>query len=51
MREKEKLDDRERSDSKQNSVARVPVMDLRMMADDEWNALAYRNWLERRCHA
>lgn len=25
----------------------VPILNIRMMTDDEWNRLAYRNMLER----
>lgn len=28
-------------------VKNVPIIKLRMMSDDEWNKLAYRNYLER----
>ncbi len=30
------------------TVAKVPLYDVRQMTDDEWNRLAYRNYLERR---
>ena len=26
----------------------VPILNIRMMTDDEWNRLTYRNMLERR---
>lgn len=29
----------------------IPILNIRVMSDDEWNRLAYLNWLERRCHA
>lgn len=29
-------------------VEEVPVCKVRMMSDEEWNALAYRNMLERK---
>lgn len=33
-------------DSSENMV-NVPLYNVRMMTDDEWNRLAYRNYLER----
>lgn len=36
-------------DEKSGRVTRdIPIYNIRMMADDEWNRLAYRNYLERR---
>lgn len=29
-------------------VKNVPIIKVKMMSDDEWNRLAYRNYLERR---
>ena len=29
-------------------IKKIPVLKIRMMSDDEWNRLAYRNRLERR---
>lgn len=26
---------------------KVPILDLPFMSDEEWNRLAYRNWIER----
>ena len=31
-----------------NRIREIPVLNIRMMTDDEWNRLAYRNYLERR---
>lgn len=31
-----------------NSIAKVPIINIRMMTDDEWNRLAYQNYLKRR---
>lgn len=28
-------------------MRKVPLYNVRMMTDDEWNRLAYRNYLER----
>ncbi len=30
-------------------AVKVPLCDVRQITDDEWNRLAYRNYLERRC--
>ena len=27
---------------------RIPILNIRMMSDEEWNKLAYKNWLERK---
>lgn len=33
---------------KEKKVAvKVPILDLPFMSDEEWNRLAYRNWVER----
>ena len=29
----------------------IPVYNIRMMSDDEWNRLAYKNYLERQAKA
>lgn len=29
----------------------IPVYNIRMMSDEEWNQLAYKNYLERRAKA
>ena len=29
------------------SVKIVPIRNIKMMTDDEWNRLAYKNWIER----
>lgn len=34
-----------KSDSE--TTVKVPIVNIRMMTDDEWNALAYKNYLER----
>lgn len=31
-----------------NKSMRIPVLNIRMMTDEEWNQLAYQNWLKRR---
>lgn len=32
-------------------TAKLPILNIRMMSDEEWNRLAYRKELERRCRA
>lgn len=32
-------------------IKKIPVLKIRMMSDDEWNRLAYRNRIERRVNA
>ena len=29
------------------STKNIPIYNIRMMTDDEWNRLAYKNYLER----
>ena len=29
------------------SVKTVPIRNIKMMTDEEWNKLAYKNWIER----
>lgn len=29
-------------------IRKLPIYKIRMMTDDEWNRLAYRNYLERK---
>lgn len=31
----------------ENKVKQIPILNIKMMTDEEWNKLAYRNWLER----
>lgn len=28
-------------------TVKIPILNIRMMTDEEWNRLAYKNWLER----
>lgn len=30
-----------------NNMRNIPILNIRIMSDDEWNKLAYRNYLER----
>lgn len=39
---------KEKKETKKKT-ANVPVVKIRMMSDEEWNALAYRNYLQRKC--
>lgn len=33
---------------KSEELKKVPVVNVRMMSDEEWNTLAYRNYLQRK---
>lgn len=33
---------------KKRKTVNVPVLNIRMMTDEEWNRLAYQNYLERK---
>lgn len=37
--------------NRERKMKAIPVMNIRMMTDDEWNRLAYKNWLERKAVA
>ena len=32
---------------KDNITVKVPILNIRLMTDEEWNRLAYKNYLER----
>lgn len=34
-----------------SDIRKIPVLHIRMMTDEEWNRLAYRNYLERKAVA
>ena len=36
---------------RENDSINVPILNIRMMTDDEWNRLSYQNWLERRMNS
>lgn len=36
---------------KEIEFTKVPLINVHVMSDDEWNRLAYKNWLERKCYA
>lgn len=38
---------KEKKEVKKN-IQNVPVVKIHMMSDEEWNALAYRNYLQRK---
>lgn len=40
-----------KTEKKRPETREIPVLNIRVMSDDEWNRLAYLNWLERRCRA
>ena len=29
-------------------IKEIPIVNMRMMSDDEWNRLAYKNYLQRK---
>lgn len=31
-----------------NVIVNVPIFNIRMMTDDEWNRLAYQNYIDRK---
>lgn len=33
------------------TLSQIPILNIRMMTDEEWNKLAYRNLLERQVSA
>lgn len=33
--------------AKPSDIRQIPVVNIRVMTDDEWNRLAYQNYLER----
>ncbi len=33
----------------EQETKRIPIINIHVMADEEWNRIAYRNYLERRC--
>lgn len=36
---------------KEIEFTKVPLINIPVMSDDEWNRLAYRNYIERKCYA
>lgn len=43
-----KTNEENREPDNANGIVNVPMLNIRMMTDDEWNRLAYRMWLEER---
>lgn len=43
----EKLTKEQRDISKEIAPVKIPILKIRMMSDEEWNKLAYKNYLER----
>lgn len=33
---------------KDNITVKVPILNIRLITDEEWNRLAYKNYLERK---
>ena len=38
----------ERENEGKEEIRRIPILNIRMMSDEEWNRLAYKNYLENR---
>ena len=36
-----------KNETKKNSTVKIPILSIRIMTDEEWNRLAYKNYLER----
>lgn len=43
----EKTNDEISNAGNANVIVNVPIFNIRMMTDDEWNRVAYINWLKR----
>lgn len=38
-----------KTDEKKNNITvKIPVLNIRLMSDEEWNRLAYKNMLQRK---
>jgi len=48
MKEEMKEETKEEMKKEMKECTKIAVLKIRMMTDDEWNRLAYRNYLERR---
>lgn len=40
-----------KDESGRTESIKVPILKIRMMTDDEWNRMAYRNFIERQVTA
>ena len=36
-----------KNETKKNSAVKIPILSIRIMTDEEWNRLAYKNMLKR----
>lgn len=36
---------------KNTTLSQVPILNIRIMTDEEWNRIAYRNFIERQVSA
>ena len=38
-----------KTDEKKNNITvKIPILSIRIMTDEEWNRLAYKNYLQRK---
>ena len=36
-----------KNETKKNNAVKIPILSVRIMTDEEWNKLAYKNMLKR----
>lgn len=36
-----------KNETKKNNAVKIPILSIRIMTDEEWNRLAYKNHIER----
>ena len=36
-----------KNETKKNTTVKIPILNIRIMTDEEWNRLAYKNMLKR----
>lgn len=36
-----------KNETKKNTTVKIPILSIRIMTDEEWNRLAYKNMLKR----
>ena len=36
-----------KNETKKNNTIKIPILSIRIMTDEEWNRLAYKNMLKR----
>ena len=37
-----------KNETKKNNAVKIPILSIRIMTDEEWNRLAYKNYLQRK---